>query len=139
MGIPEITLHPKYSRAELYLPWKGGPSANFKWLKTVCGDSTRPQYDKKKKKFLVARTHTNVVLDALVEEFGRVKVRHFGYQKEACVEQCWNAKPENYLQCECSCAGKNHGSGSPMGKEVSEGLSIQGEYVLHAYVLSLQS
>ena len=135
MNLPRLTLYPGNQRAEFYLPWRGSAGRNFEWIKTVCGKLTRPQYDKEKRRFMIARAHTDLVLEALLEEYSCVKVDHYGFAKTTCVEQCWNANPENFLQCECSCAGQNHGSGHPMGKEVISGLSIQGEYVLATYVV----
>lgn len=132
---PSVILRPK-SRAEIYLPWRGNPRANFEWLRCVCGDRTRPEYDRQSKRFYVARGHIQHIIQALVEEYGSVKVTQYGYRSTTCVQQCWNANPNSYLQCECGCAGRNHGSGVPMGHEVQSGLSVEYDLSVWEYQIS---
>lgn len=124
MPIPEIILTPG-QRAAVALPWRGSARANFDWLKDVCGERTRPEYDRTSKLFMVARPHAIVVLNALVDEYGRVRVVQHGDSTKTCVERCWNARPDTAIECECGCAGTNHGSRQPMGLEVKSGLSVQ--------------
>lgn len=112
-------------RASIDLPWRGDSRANYEWLKAVCGSRTRPQYDPATKRFLVARVHAQHVLDALVEEYERVLVAQFGHTATTCVEHCWNANPDTAIECECGCAGTNHGTRQPLGSEVAPGLAVK--------------
>ena len=130
-----MTLKPG-ERASIELPWRGGPKANFEWLKAVCGTRTRPKYDKTTRQFLVARVHAKHVLDALVAEYESVLVTQYGHVATTCVEQCWNARRETVIDCECGCAGHNHGSGHPLGKELAAGLSVEHELNRALYVVS---
>lgn len=125
-------------RASIALPYRGNPSANFDWLKEVCGDRTRPQYDRASKRFRVARAHTQHVLAALVDEFSQVHVTIYGHTRTTCVEQCWNARPETIADCECGCAGANHGSREPMGRQVQRGLSVQHDLTSAKYKVTRQ-
>ena len=86
MSAPSMTLRPG-ERASIELPWRGGPGANFEWLKLVCGARTRPTFDRQSKKFLVARIHAQHVLEALIDEFGMVRVVQFGHASTTCVEK----------------------------------------------------
>lgn len=134
-NLPEVTLHPG-ERAIFKLPWRGSSGANYDWLKAICGERTRPKYDSESKSFLVARPHAQYVIDALVKEYGRVKVMQFGHTATTCVEQCWNAKIETIAECECGCAGSNHGSGRPLDTMIQSGLSVQQEFTKATYVVT---
>ena len=129
---PSMTLRPG-ERASIRLPWRGSPGANYEWLKEVCGSRTRPEYDTASKSFRVARPHAQHVLDALVAEYGKVILGQYGDAATTCVEQCWNAKPENAIDCVCGCAGTNHGTGTPLGTEVQVGLSVEHTQVRAVY------
>ncbi|MGR4009867.1 hypothetical protein [Leucobacter sp. 1207-22] len=134
-SIPTVILKPN-ARAAIELPWRGSPRANFDWLKDVCGKRTRPEYDRQSKRFLVARPHTRHVLDALVDEYGEVLVHQFGYAATTCVEACWDANPDNVIDCVCGCAGLNHGSGHPLGMQVAPGLSVHQELAEATYIVT---
>lgn len=123
-------------RGLIYLPWRGSRRANFDWLKDVCGSRTRPEYDRDAKCFLVARQHTDHVIKALLGEYGSVQVQQYGHQKIACIQQCWDANPSTHLDCECSCAGYNHGSGHPLGVQVQPGLSVEHDYSIAEFKLT---
>ena len=125
-------------RASIALPWRGSSNANYDWLKGVCGDRTRPKYDPATKRFLVARAHAQHVLNALVEEYGHVLVTQFGHTATTCVEQCWNANPDNAIDCECGCAGTNHGSKVPLGSEVVPGLAVKHDLSQATYAVTKQ-
>lgn len=132
---PNVVLRPG-ERASVELPWRGSPSANFEWLKEACGARTRPIFDRESKRFLVARPHVSHVIDALVDEYDQVLVVQYGDTASTCVEQCWNAKAETVADCECGCAGANHGSGHAMGKEVQAGLSVGHEFTSATYLVT---
>lgn len=131
--LPEVTLSPG-ERAVFKLPWRGGSSANYEWLKAICGERTRPKYNPISKCFLVARPHAQYVIDALVKEYGQVKVTQYGHTSVTCVEKCWNAKLETIAECECGCAGANHGSGRPLDTVLQGGLSVQHELTKAVYI-----
>lgn len=135
MTTPRMTLRPG-ERASIQLPWRGSSTANYDWLKEVCGERTRPLYDRQAKRFLVARPHAQHVLDALVDEFKQVLVVQYGHAATTCVEPCWNARPDTVTDCECGCAGANHGSGSPIGREVKDGLSVSHELTRATYLVT---
>lgn len=132
---PSVILRPR-ERASIHLPWRGSPGANYAWLREVCGERTRPEYDREAKRFLVARAHTRYVLDAMVEEYGEVSVQQFGYAATTCVEACWEANRDTTLECVCGCAGVNHGSGQPLGAEVTPGLSVHHELTEANYLVT---
>jgi hypothetical protein len=135
MITPIVTLRPD-DRASIKLPWRGSSEANYSWLKEVCGPRSRPKYDPALKCFLVARSHTQRVIDALVKEYDQVSLIQFGHTATTCVEQCWNANPDKVIDCECSCAGTNHGSGVPLGKEIQDGLSVRHEFTQAEYIIT---
>ena len=137
MARVSMILRPR-ERASIALPYRGSPRANFDWLKEVCGDRTRPRYDRSSRRFLVARPHAQHVLAALVDEFNQVFVTIYGYTRTTCVERCWNANPETIADCECGCAGANHGSRHPMGTQVQQGLSVQNDLTSAEYVVTKQ-
>lgn len=133
---PNMILRPN-ERTSIALPWRGSGGANYARLREICGERTHPEYDRGSKRFLVARTHTQHVLDALVEEYGEVMVQQFGNASTTCVEACWNANPYTALDCVCGCAGVNHGSGGPLGNEVTPGLSVHHETTEANYLVTV--
>lgn len=120
----------------MWLPYRGDPAANFRWLKGVCGARTRPVYNRETKEFEVAREHTQFVIDALIAEYRRVRVVQYGHARTTCVDACWNASALTVADCVCGCAGANHGSRRPLGKEVRAGLSVENELVRADYVVT---
>lgn len=133
--VPNLIILPK-QRASLAIPWRGDKSANYEWLREICGTRTKPRYDRICKRFTVARTHTAHVLSELIIEYGRVFIVHCGYKSTTCVAACWDANPDSVIDCECGCAGLNHGSGAPMGFEMKNGLSVHHEYVVSKYYIT---
>lgn len=117
-----MTLRPG-KRAEVRgLPWTGKPSETYALLEDLIGASRRGQvlYDRQTKAFSVARSHAVELINGLAATYGQVHVIQYG-GVEKCVEACWNARPETAIDCECSCAGANHGSQRPVGRIVAEG------------------
>ncbi|QDZ14207.1 hypothetical protein [Humibacter ginsenosidimutans] len=130
-----MTLKPG-RRASMWLPYRDDPGANFRWLKGVCGERTRPEYNRQTKEFEVAREHTQLVIDALVVEYRRVHVVQYGHARTTCVEACWNARLSTIADCVCGCAGANHGSGKPFGREVQAGLSVANELTCAEFIVT---
>lgn len=111
------------------LPYEG-KGAGYWILGDMFGASRRGQVDYAGGVWSVSRPHTNDVIQGLADRYGRVKViQHGGLDK--CVEACWHrGNPETAWLCECSCAGRNHGSGMPYehtvgGDGPSGALSVQ--------------
>ena len=116
-----VTVRPGARTEVRGLPWTGKPRETFELLEDIIGASRRGQvqYDRQTRCFSVARSHTAGLISGLAERFGRVHVVQYG-GVERCVEACWNASPDTAWTCECSCAGGNHGSRTPLGKIVGE-------------------
>lgn len=110
---------------------------NYGILKDVCGDLTRPQWDDGRKCFLVARNHMSRLWDDLANVSGEVvEVTLVGAAQTTCVEPCWRLKRrDTRWDCVCSCAGRNHGSGSPLPLQVNAELSIETEYTSETYTI----
>lgn len=107
-----MTIRPNGKRTEIRnLPYEG-PGRGYAVLDAIIGASRKGQVQYVGGVWTVSRPHTNKLVHGLAARYGRVKVIQYG-GVEKCVESCWKGKPETSLQCECVCAGRNHGSGSP--------------------------
>lgn len=73
------------------------------------------------------------LIDGLVEEFGTVIVIIHGTRKITCVDACWNGDPDRAWDCVCGCAGTNHGTRMPLGREVRPGLAVEHEHTRAEY------
>lgn len=103
-------------------------------LKEICGEATRPKYERPI--FTVASNHTTTVINGLAERFDRVEVTLEGNARSTCVSACWDADADNVADCVCGCAGKNHGTGEPEGAyTIAPGLVIENEITTHTYVV----
>lgn len=116
-----VTIRPGARTTVTRLPWTGSGSDGYALIEDCIGATRRGQvtYDRSRRAFSVARTHTVTLINALASRLGRVTVVQYG-GTEKCVEACWNARPRTAITCECSCAGGNHGTGVPLGRIVSE-------------------
>ncbi|MEJ1116779.1 hypothetical protein WBN73_20935 [Paenarthrobacter sp. CCNWLY172] len=125
---------PLKGRTQIRLPYQPG-GGNYALLKEVCGEATRPKYEKPI--FTVARNHTTAVIDGLAERFDRVEVTLEGNAYSTCVSECWEkAKPETVADCVCGCAGRNHGTGEPEGAyTIAPGLVLESEVTTYTYVI----
>lgn len=124
---------PLKGRTQISLPFQSG-SGNYDLLKEICGEATRPKYEKPV--FTVSRQHTTTVIDGLAERFDRVEVTLEGNSRSTCVSECWDADPANVADCVCGCAGKNHGTGKPEGAyTIAPGLVIEHETTTYQYVI----
>jgi len=108
-----------------------GKGTGYKILENMIGASRRGQveYSVGSRTWSVARSHPNEVIFGLADRYGRVKVIQYG-GVEKCVEACWKGNPKTAWECKCSCAGRNHGSGSPYkvtvgGSGAGGALSVQ--------------
>jgi len=132
--IPTVTLRPA-TRTMVRLPFQSG-NGNYELLKDIRGARTRPEYNRQTKLFEVARDNGDQLIKGLVEEFGTVRVVIHGNSRTTCVSDCWDADPSNAWNCVCGCAGSNHGSGHPLGREVEVGLSVENEHTRAEYLVT---
>jgi hypothetical protein len=113
-----VTVRPG-ARTEIRgLPW-GRPGEGYEIIGEAIRASRRGQVEYAHGAFTVARSHTVELIEALAARYGRVQVIHHGGLTK-CVAECWRARPDTAYECECSCAGANHGSKHPLGRIVSE-------------------
>lgn len=132
MSAVTVTIRPNGKRTEIEnMPWEG-KGGGYKVLDELISASRRGQVDHNKGVWSVSRHHTNAVILGLAARYGRVKVIQYG-GTEMCVEACWKSGyPENAWECECSCAGKNHGSGMPYRVTVDGGGGAGGQLSVQA-------
>jgi hypothetical protein len=128
-------VRPLHGRLQVQLPYRGGGSGNYDLLRDICGERTRPDYNRERKYFEVARGHLTTLVDELPAQLGApVEVVLHGASQTHCVEQCWGAKrSDTFWSCECACAGKFHGTGSAPPLNVGGGLYIETEYTTQTY------
>jgi hypothetical protein len=81
---------------------------NRAWLKEVLGERIRPEWDKKGKRWWVARNHFGAVVEALAQRLGYIDVYVDFRGVERCDTRCKNARSR---ECDCQCLGKYHGQG----------------------------
>lgn len=111
---------------------------NRTWLNDVAGRDAGVDFNKVSKTWTVKRSRFQRMIEALATRWGAVEVTQYGSSQSKCVPACWNGNPERVWECECSCAGSNHGSGGPHGKEVKPGLSVSTEYSEYTYVVTAE-
>lgn len=116
-------LAPVTGRLVVRLPFqpRGG---NYRLLREVCGQRTRPTYDRQQRAFLVARDHLDRLLVALDREFGAVELTRHGSTRTICVAACLLAQGSD---CTCSCAGEHHGANVPPAGARLVATSVVGE------------
>ena len=101
--IPTVR-RPARGRLEVHIPWREG--GNRKLIKRVCGRSTRPEWDRERKRWLIARSHFSALIQALAAEFDEVRVVTVHRDCERCDTRCQKALGD---ECVCSCQGLFHG------------------------------
>lgn len=69
-GAPVVVREIGEPRVRLYIGYNGGK--NRRLLKNVCGDRTRPDWNRDWKCWLVARAHLDRLIEALCEDYGEV-------------------------------------------------------------------
>lgn len=129
-------VRPVRGKLRVKLPYRPG-GANYHLLKDICGGRTRPKWNRGLRCFEVAREHLVKLINRLPNEIGRpVEVILHGATQTKCVSACWAANPDTCWECVCSCAGANHGSGSPLPTQASADLSIETEYTSERYTVN---
>lgn len=106
---PEAGLwRPRRGRLHVRLPYSWD---NRRWLRGLCGERTRPVWDKAKKRWLVARPHLRVLAEGLAERYGSCLVVLDVSTRTVCTSVCRDAGSD---ECGCSCLGRNHGGSAYM-------------------------
>jgi hypothetical protein len=132
-------IRPVHGKLRVTLPFRPG-GANYDLLKTICGDQSRPQWNRELRCFEVARGHLVKLIDQLPNEVaGPVEVVLYGARQTKCVSACWDANPDTRWECVCSCAGANHGTRRPLTMQVSTDLSVDTEYTYMSYLVGPRS
>ena len=88
---------------------------NYGILKAICGERTRPEWNRDRGRSEVAREYLGRLIDQLPNEIDQpVEVVLHGAVQTRCVAKCWDASPGTRWECVCSCAGANQGSRQPL-------------------------
>lgn len=117
------------------LPYRDG-GTNFDLLRGICGPGTHVRYNSKLRCFEVARVHLPKLIDELPAAVGTpVELVLHGAIQTTCVSACWDADPDTWWQCTCSCAGENHGTRVPLATQISADLSVGTQYTSSVQVL----
>lgn len=93
-------------RMRLWMPHQGG--SNRSWLHAALGARIQPVYDSPSGRWLIARPHFTVLVDALLDRFEQVDVSAEFSATQKCDTRCRNAEGDD---CDCSCLGEHHGGG----------------------------
>lgn len=128
--VPAEITRPVHGNLIIRMPYA---KDNRTWLNKIAGRDAGVAFNKDTKTWTVKRTRFERMIEALAARWGMVEVTQFGSSQSKCVSACWNGNPDRVWECECSCAGSNHGSGVPIGKEVKPGLSVSTEYTQYTY------
>ena len=108
---------------------------NRQWMNNAAGRDAGVDFDRVTKTWTVRRSRFARMIEALADEHGSVLVTQYSASQSKCVESCWTGSPNRAWECECSCAGSNHGSGWPLGNEVKPGFSVATDYSEYSYVV----
>lgn len=118
-SIPVLYLQGKGASLLLRLPYAVG---NREWIK---GDGRKnPVWEKDQKCWQIPKAWFERIIRQSLARHRKIYVVQPFNPNEKCAPACWNAVG---AECECSCMGKNHGSGNPVGKwhVVSETLAVR--------------
>lgn len=106
---------------------------NRSWLKEVLGDRIRPNFNKKTRKWEVARSHFGPVVEALADRLGSISVWVDFRSTERCDTRCKAARGR---ECTCSCLGDNHGDGITRGwKLVGDSTMVRSAGTLRRHMI----
>lgn len=132
-------VRPVKGKIQVSLPYRPG-GENYGFLQAICGERSRPEWNRRGGYFEVARVHLAKLIDQLADEIGQpVELVLCGASQTKCVSACWAADPDTRWECVCSCAGANHGTGRPLPVQVSTDLSIDTDYTSERYLLKPSS
>ncbi|MCI4685093.1 hypothetical protein [Candidatus Rhodoblastus alkanivorans] len=127
-------VRPLRGRLQVTLPFRPG-SGNYDLLHDICGQQTKPEYNRERRYFEVAPAHLRTLIEQLPAELGRpVEVVLHGASQTRCVVECWrDASPDTIWTCVCSCAGKFHGTKIQPSTQIDDRLSVDTEYTTETY------
>ena len=96
--------------------------SNYEWMQN--DRRTKPEWLSKFKAWSIPKSWLDDTLRRSLARYGAVYLIQPYSDLEKCAPACWQAKG---ALCECSCMGKNHGSGNPLGKwhVVSETFAVR--------------
>lgn len=75
-------------------------------LHAMLGERIQPEWDGQAKRWMVARSHFDAIVEALAEKLGRIDVFIHFTSTERCDTNCRGAK---HRECNCQCLGRHHG------------------------------
>ena len=95
---------------------------NSVWMRD--GNRRKPKWNKKFTCWETPNAWFKNLIQRALHKFGRIYVIQPHNVLEKCAPACWNA---NGFECNCSCLGKNHGSGQGARRwwVVSEACALQ--------------
>lgn len=79
---------------------------NRAWIREMCGEMTRPDWDGVEKVWKISRPHLWYLADGMADRFGVVDIFIDSRPLSRCDLRCIEAKGD---ECECQCNGRNHG------------------------------
>jgi hypothetical protein len=106
-GIPVI-YKPDHGPLMVRLPFRAG---NGEWVQD--GRQYRQRWNREFRCWETPQNWFSPLLRKALQSFGKVFVIQEYRPQEKCAPACWNAEG---FDCVCSCLGKNHGSGQPLGR-----------------------
>ncbi len=126
----------KPNRVAVKMPFDGaGGRKNRAFLLSVMGERARPQWNRSRGAWEVARNHFGPLVRALADHYGSVAVTAAHSNLEKCTTQCQAANPETWIECTCVCGGLRHGQGGG-GKAVGDGsLLVYSDRTIRKYVV----
>lgn len=112
--------------------------ANRSLLEQACESHARVKYIGAGT-FTAPRSRLRQILDAIRHEFHQsVILELHGATQTSCDYRCWSANPDTWMDCECHCAGSNHGSGAPFETQPSPTFSIHTDYTVSRTIIPPQ-
>jgi hypothetical protein len=117
--IPVVLRRGKGEPLRVRLPYA---EANRAWLRGE--NRNKPQWNPRFKCWETPKSWFENLIRRALWIYESIYVIQPFNDNEKCAPACWNALG---VECECSCMGKNHGSGNPQGKwhVVSDTLAVR--------------
>lgn len=114
---------------QIRLPYRPN-HANRILLEEACGSRATIKYIGEGT-FNAPRTHLRPIIDTVLQEFQQpVCLEIHGSTQTTCDHRCWSANPDTWMECQCHCAGSNHGSGVPFETQPSPTFSIHTDHTV---------
>lgn len=107
-AIPVVLRRPRPDPLLIRLPY--APD-NFHWLRN--DHRYKPTWNPTYTAWETPIAWFEDVIERILHRYGRVYIIQSYNAQQKCAPACWNAKGAH---CECSCMGRNHGKGRPVGQ-----------------------